>query len=170
VSADAYACAYSIYLHSTPEEVWEALTDPGRTAVYWAHHNVSDWRAGSVWEHRRADGSGIADIAGTVLEGRAPSRLVLTWANPRDATPVAGVAAPPRGGRRREPSRVTFDLEPHRALVRLTVMHENLASPAERDALTAGWAAILSNLKTYLETGQPLPDPPWEALPGFVRR
>jgi len=161
-----FTCVSAVYLRSTPDRVWEALTDPDRSATYWAHHNVSAWKAGSPWEHRRADGSRIADIAGTVLECQPPTRLVVTWANPVDGTSVAGTAA--RGTE--EPSQVTFDIEPHRDIVRLTITHEGLPEPAVRDALAAGWAAVLSNLKTYLETGHPLPQPPWEMLPGFVRR
>jgi hypothetical protein len=42
------------------------LTDPGQSAAWWAHGNISDWRPGSVWEHRRLDSS-AADVAGTVL-------------------------------------------------------------------------------------------------------
>ena len=53
--------------------------------------------------------------------------------------------------------------------MRLTVTHGDLAREDERDALAAGWAAVLSNLKTFLETGRPLPAPPWDMLPGFVR-
>ena len=59
---------YVTYIESTPERVWDALTDADLTAEYWGHSNVSDWQAGSPWEHRRVDGSGIADVAGTVLE------------------------------------------------------------------------------------------------------
>jgi uncharacterized protein YndB with AHSA1/START domain len=57
---------------------------------YWGHSNISDWQAGSGWEHRRTDGSGIADVAGTVLESVPPLRLVLTSdapAPPRRAAP-----------------------------------------------------------------------------------
>src|SRR5689334_23955431 len=43
------------------------------------HSNVSDWQAGSPWEHRRVDGSGIADVAGTVLESTPPRRLAMTF-------------------------------------------------------------------------------------------
>src|SRR4051812_37680653 len=57
---------YVTYIESTPERVWEALTDADLTAAYWGHHNVSDWRPGSRWEHVRTDGSGIADVVGTV--------------------------------------------------------------------------------------------------------
>lgn len=162
-------CVYSIYVHGTPDDVWNALTDPDRSLAYWAHHNVSDWRAGSPWEHRRADGSGIADIAGTVLESEPPIRLVLTWADPHDGTPVAGLPPTPEGAAR-EPSRVAIELEPHHHIVRIAVTHDRLASDAERDVLAAGWAAVLSNLKSYLETGSPLPTSPWEMLRGFVRR
>ena len=51
---------------ATPERVWQALTDADLTAAYWGHGNVSDWQAGSPWEHRRTDGSGVADVVGTV--------------------------------------------------------------------------------------------------------
>jgi hypothetical protein len=53
-------------------------------------------------------------------------------------------------------------LEPHGGIVRLTVTHEDLTDEAERDEAAAGWAAVLSNLKSFLETGRPLPEVPWE--------
>ncbi len=59
---------YVTYIQSTPEKVWHALTDADLSAEYWGHSNVSDWRVGSPWEHRRTDRSGIADVIGTVLE------------------------------------------------------------------------------------------------------
>ncbi|QLH27456.1 metalloregulator ArsR/SmtB family transcription factor [Streptomyces sp. Rer75] len=140
--------SYVIYIESTPEKVWHALTDADLTAAYWGHSNVSDWQPGSAWEHRRTDGSGIADVVGTVVESVPPERLVTTWAAP---------GAEPAGG----PSRVTFEIEPHEEIVRLTVTHENLADEAEREEAAGGWAAVLSNLKSLLETGSPLPREPW---------
>ncbi|MEU1805581.1 metalloregulator ArsR/SmtB family transcription factor [Streptomyces sp. NPDC019937] len=140
--------SYVIYIESTPEKVWHALTDADLTAAYWGHSNVSDWQPGSPWEHRRTDGSGIADVVGTVVESVPPERLVTTWAAP-DAEPASG------------PSRVTFEIEPHEEIVRLTVTHENLADEAERRQAAGGWAAVLSNLKSLLETGSPLPREPW---------
>ena len=147
--ADKPDFIYVVYIQSTPERVWQALTDAGLTTQYWGHSNVSDWRAGSGWEHQRTDGSGLADVAGTVLESSPPARLVMTWAAPGEDLP---------GG----PSRVTFDIEPYRDIVRLTVSHDNLAGDAERDDAAAGWAAVLSNLKSLLETGHVLPQRPWE--------
>jgi uncharacterized protein YndB with AHSA1/START domain/DNA-binding transcriptional ArsR family regulator len=139
---------YVTYIESTPERVWEALTDAELTAAYWGHSNVSDWHVGSSWEHQRTDGSGIADVVGVVVESDPPTRLVTTWAAPGDE---------PAGG----PSQVTFEIEPYGDIVRLTVTHENLLDEVERDAASAGWAAVLSNLKSLIETGRPLPQEPW---------
>ncbi|MEJ7584257.1 MAG: SRPBCC domain-containing protein [Acidimicrobiales bacterium] len=110
---------------------------------------VSDWQPGSSWEHQRTDGSHTADVVGRVLESVEPQRLVTTWAEPG-------------GGGHEEPSRVTFDIESHGGIVRLTVTHEDLADDADRADSAAGWAAVLSNLKSFLETGHALPQPPWE--------
>lgn len=143
------AFVYVIYVESTPERVWHALTDPEMTAAYWGHSNVSDWQEGSRWEHQRADGSGIADVTGTVAESRPPLRLVTTWAEPGEQEGTG-------------PSQVTFAIEPYQGLVRLTLTHENLADEAERNKAAGGWAAVLSNLKTLLETGHVLPAVPWE--------
>ncbi|MFI0816592.1 ArsR/SmtB family transcription factor [Streptomyces sp. NPDC021098] len=147
-AAERPTYSYVIYIESTPEKVWHALTDADLTASYWGHSNVSDWQPGSAWEHRRTDGSGIADVVGTVVESVPPERLVTTWAAP---------GTEPAGG----PSRVTFEIEPHEEIVRLTVTHENLADEAERKEAAGGWAAVLSNLKSLLETGSPLPREPW---------
>ncbi|MFB6889969.1 SRPBCC domain-containing protein [Kitasatospora sp. NPDC056327] len=135
------------YLHATPQRVWHALTNADESALYWGHRNVSTWQPGARWEHQRADGSGTADVVGTVEVSERPERLVTTWAEP---------GADPAGA-----SRVTFRLEAHRDLTRLTVTHDALADEAERADAEAGWSAVLSNLKTYLETGHPLPQEPW---------
>jgi uncharacterized protein YndB with AHSA1/START domain/DNA-binding transcriptional ArsR family regulator len=143
------AFVYVTYIESTPEKVWHALTDADLTAEYWGHSNVSDWQVGSAWEHQRTDGTGAADGVGTVVESVEPKRLVFTWGAPGEE-------------RADGPSRVTFDIEPYVEIVRLTVTHENLADEAERDESAAGWAAVLSNLKSILETGHTLPQTPWE--------
>jgi uncharacterized protein YndB with AHSA1/START domain len=141
MTTDKPTFVYVTYIQSTPERVWHALTDADLTAEYWGHSNVSDWQAGSRWEHRRLDGSGIADVVGTVLEATPPRRLVMTFG---------------------EPSRVTFEIEPYHDIVRLTVTHENLPSPDDLRAAAAGWPAVLANLKSLLETGHTLPQAPWE--------
>ncbi|PKW16973.1 ArsR/SmtB family transcription factor [Saccharopolyspora spinosa] len=139
---------YVIYIDSTPEEVWNALTDPDLTARFWGHSNVSDWAVGSQWEHQRTDGTRTADVVGTVVESSPPTRLVLTAAMPGQDRPNG-------------PSRITFEIRPHGEIVRLTVTEENFADDSERDEAAGGWAAVLSNLKSLLETGSPLPQEPW---------
>jgi uncharacterized protein YndB with AHSA1/START domain len=142
---------YVTYIESPPERVWDALIDADLTARYWGHSNVSDWQAGSRWEHRRIDGSGIADVTGTVLEAAPPSRLVITFEAPGESDES------PHG-----PSVVTFELEPYHEIVRLTVTHENLADADAVEAVAAGWPAVCANLKSLLETGHVLPRAPWE--------
>jgi uncharacterized protein YndB with AHSA1/START domain len=139
---------------------------PNLTERWWAHHNTSDWQPGSPWQHRRLDGA--IDIAGHIIHSEPPTRLGLTWANPDDGSPVAGLA-PATSSTRQRPSTVHLVLTTSGDVTRLHVTHEDLVSPSEAAALAAGWAPVLSNLKTFLETGEPLPTPPWEILTGFVR-
>jgi uncharacterized protein YndB with AHSA1/START domain/DNA-binding transcriptional ArsR family regulator len=145
---DKPSFVYVTYVRSTPVKVWDALTDPELTAEYWGHSNVSDWQAGSAWEHQRTDRTRAADVAGKVLESSPPWRLVMTWSDP--------------GADTDDPSIVTFDIEPYEDIVRLTVTHENLAGEADCTAKASGWAAVISNLKSFIETGHALPQAPWE--------
>ncbi|WP_121010570.1 ArsR/SmtB family transcription factor [Saccharothrix australiensis] len=137
---------YVTYIRSTPEKVWEALTDADLTATYWAHRNVSDWQVGSAWAHRRADGSDVDDVVGEVLVSDPPNKLVTTWRDPADDSWT---------------STVTYLVQSYGGTVRLTVTHEGLDAPA-RAQVAHGWPAVLSNLKSLLETGGALPMPPWE--------
>ncbi|WP_433673329.1 ArsR/SmtB family transcription factor [Nocardia sp. CA-136227] len=139
---------YVTYIRASAEQVWKALTDADLTAQYWGHTNVSDWQEGSRWEHRRVDGSGKLDVVGTVLEADQPTRLVVTFEDsPQEE---------------RSPSVVTFLIEPHQDIVRLTVTHENLPNEEMLQGISSGWPAVLANLKSLLETGAVLPQAPWE--------
>jgi uncharacterized protein YndB with AHSA1/START domain/DNA-binding transcriptional ArsR family regulator len=146
--ADRPSYVYVTYIESTPERVWDALTDADLTAQFWGHSNVSDWQVGSGWEHVRVDGSGIADVVGSVLAADPPRRLTITFDGP--------------GSQADEPSRVTFDIEPYHEIVRLTVTHENLPDQEALDAVSRGWPAVCANFKSLLETGHVLPRAPWE--------
>ncbi|MEU3562428.1 SRPBCC domain-containing protein [Kitasatospora sp. NPDC006786] len=136
------------YLRATPERVWHALTNADESGLYWGHRNVSTWLLGAPWEHQRTDGSGTADVIGTVEAVDRPHLLVTTWAGPQEQHAAF-------------PSRVTFELQGWQDLTRLTVTHVDLADEAARADAEQGWSAVLANLKTYLETGHPLPQQPW---------
>jgi len=142
---------YVTYIRATAEQVWQALTDADLTAQYWGHENVSDWQPGSSWEHRRADGSGVVDVVGKVLAAEPPHRLVITFEDSPDSE--------------REASVVTFAVEPYQDIVRLTVTHEKLPNLEMLGGISQGWPAVLANLKSLLETGDVLPQAPWEMDP-----
>lgn len=135
---------YEIYVASSAEIVWKALLDGEFTRQYWEHENVSDWKPGSTWEHRRADGGGVR-ILGEVLEASPPNRLVITWADPLDRLQKA------------RHSRVTFEIQPVADMVRLTITHEDLEPGSDMERkIKQGWPRVLSSLKSLLETGRPL--------------
>ncbi|MEW2504139.1 ArsR/SmtB family transcription factor [Amycolatopsis sp. CA-161197] len=139
---------YVTYIESTPEKVWEALTDAELSGQYWGHRNESDWQPGSRWEHVRVDGSGIVDVYGDVVEAVPPKRLVTRWFDPTKEDT-------------QEPSRVTFDIEQYEAIVRLTVTHEDLPDEQARRDIGRGWPSVFANLKSLLETGHVMPNAPW---------
>jgi uncharacterized protein YndB with AHSA1/START domain len=135
---------YVTYIMTTQEKVWAALTDAELTARYWERSNVSDWKVGSTWTHGFRDQA--PDVVGEVLEADPPRRLVTSW------SPASKVDDPTRR------SRVTYEIEALGEKVRLTVTHTELTEEGLRD-ISRGWPAVLSNLKTFLETGRTIPDP-----------
>ncbi len=142
---DRATFVYVTYIAAKPEAVWKGLLDGEFTRQYWDHENVSDWKAGSTWEHRRLDAARTVDVLGEVLEADPPRRLVISWAWPKD-----------KGVRDRH-SRVTFEIEKVAEMARLTVTHSDLErDPDMRDKVTSGWPRVLSSLKSLLETGRPL--------------
>jgi uncharacterized protein YndB with AHSA1/START domain len=148
---------YVTYIATTPEKVWQAMVDTEVMRQYWIgpsadceRVNVSDWKPGSRWEHQRLDAARTVDMTGKVVESDPPRRLVYTWARPAEAEDAS------------KHSRVSIDIEPQgNGIVRLTVTHEDLErDPQMLTGISGGWPRVLSNLKTLLETGRPLPRPP----------
>jgi uncharacterized protein YndB with AHSA1/START domain len=137
---------YVTYIQTTPEKVWAALQDPEMTKQYWGlHKNVSDWKAGSRWTHQDYETNAVR-VTGQVLEAEPPKKLVVSWGHPEGSPGAA-----------EQPSKVTFLIEPFMGTVRLTVMHDELVEGGvTMKGITQGWPAILSSLKSLLETGQPL--------------
>jgi len=139
---------YVTYIASTPEKVFKALTDTEATAKFWFGNAVtSDWKVGSpVAFHRE----GKLILSGKVIENDAPRRLSYTF------TPHHG----PHDGS--DTSRVVMDLEQQKNQVKLTVTHDDFAPGSTVFAsISNGWPLVLSNLKSYLETGTTPLYAPW---------
>jgi len=143
---------YVSYIATTPDTLWSALTEAAFTKQYWfGRRPESDWRAGSPIRFWYDDGHGL-DVSGEILEASPPRRLSYTWRLEYSDE-----------FRREGFSRVSFDLEPKGKLVRLTVTHDRLGTNDQlNEGLRKGWPAIVSSLKSLLETGEPLAISPAE--------
>jgi len=135
------------YIRTTPERLWQALTDPEMTPLYFHGTRVrSDFEVGSSIEYMlTGDSETFAVVCGEVLEAEPGRRLVHCFSFTRleDA-----------------PTRVTYLLEPLGETVKLTVKHEEFEGETETfEDTREGWPPILSGLKTLLETGRPLEIP-----------
>lgn len=136
---------YVTYIRTTPEKLWEALTSAAFTREYWwGMFLESDWREGSPWAMKFADGR--PNTTGTVIESDRPRRLVLDWHNEYNVELVGNDLA-----------RASFDIEAMGEMVKLTVIHE--AQPKLLEAVSGGWPKVLASLKSYIETGKALPNP-----------
>jgi uncharacterized protein YndB with AHSA1/START domain len=133
---------YSVFIRATPEQIWDAITKPEFTERYF--HGVRI----EVRDGRRF--SAVRDIAWDeeVLECDPPRRLVHRWISGYDPELAA-----------EDPSRVTWEIEPQEhGTSLLTVVHDRLeGAPKTAEGVSGtGWMLVLSNLKTLLETGEPL--------------
>ena len=137
---------YTIYIAATPAQVWEALTTAELSRRYFFGNAVEvDLKVGGAFIVRAADGS--LHIGGEVFECAPPRRLTVTFN-------VKWPALIEKLG----PTLVTYEIEPAGNAVRLT-MTESHDRPIDDDILSGGrqgWPAILSGLKSLLETGEPL--------------
>jgi uncharacterized protein YndB with AHSA1/START domain/DNA-binding transcriptional ArsR family regulator len=138
---------FEIYIRTTPQRLWEAITDPEIRAKYnFGAGVVSDWKPGSHLE-MGSPKAGMLLGEGEVLEVDAPRRLVHTM------TALWGEDVKSEGA-----SRVTWEIEPVGDSCRLMVTHDQLREGANEE-LYGGWPMILSGLKTWLETGELLTTP-----------
>ncbi|MFB4319738.1 ArsR/SmtB family transcription factor [Actinomadura sp. 21ATH] len=156
MSDDAFV--YTTYMKTTPERLWQALTDPAFTVRYWGVTFDTDWAPGSTMIWQENDRKTI-DPEQVVLESDPPRRLSYTWHTPTaEWAEAAGVGADVLARLRDEKrTRVTFDIEPRGDMVKLTVVHDGFQpGSVMRGMVGEGWPELLSGLKTLLETGDTL--------------
>jgi uncharacterized protein YndB with AHSA1/START domain len=140
---------YVTYIEATSEEVWDALTNGDLTEEYFFGSRVhSEWKEGSPITYSR--GNKVTDW-GEIIKYDPKRELSFTWHNKWDEA------------HRKTPTMATFTLKEMNGTVKLTLRHEHLVDTdivEEEDTFVGfnnGWPAILSNLKTLLETGRALP-------------
>jgi uncharacterized protein YndB with AHSA1/START domain len=140
------ATVYTIYIAATPEKVWQALTTAEFSRKYFFGFAVeAELKVGGTFIIRTPDGS--VHIDGEVIECDPPRKLTITWnVNWPGLVEKLGLTL------------VTYEIEHAGEAVKLT-MTESHDRPVSDDILSGGrqgWPAILSSLKSVLETGQPL--------------
>lgn len=136
---------FEIYIKTTPELLWQAITDGAMTEKYYYGTRAnSEWKPNSPYTYNTPDGTVMLD--GMVIESDPPRRLVTTF-NPH-WMPDAGEFPE---------SKVTYEISPTGETCKLTLIHEDLVpGNPMTDGIRQGWSEILSGLKTLLETGEPL--------------
>lgn len=137
---------YEVYIRTTPDKLWQALTDPEISKQYFYGGSVlSEWRPGSSYALRDGDGD-VNMLEGKVLEVDKPRKLVHTFLAVHDDEQ-----------RKERPSRVTWQIEPLGEVCKLTVTHDDFDGETKTyKSVQSGWGPVLSGLKTILETGKPL--------------
>ena len=136
---------YTIYIKTTPEKVWQALTTSESSKYFFGNSVEVDQRVGGAYIVRTADGA--LHVSGEVIECEPPKKLTVTFN-------VNWPALIEKLG----PTLVTYKIEPAGDAVKLTLTEAH-DRPLSDDILSggrSGWPAIMSSLKSLLETGEPL--------------
>lgn len=136
---------YATYIKTTPERLWQALTDGTMTKKYYFSGTVtSDWKNGSPY--RFIGPKGELQIEGKVVESNPPRKLVTTFSAVWDEDVKKDKA-----------SMVTFEIEPMGEVCKLTVVHSGFeGETATYHQVVGGWPLIAAGLKSLLETGEAL--------------
>lgn len=136
---------YVTYIRTTPEKLWQALTQPEFTQRYWMQtRQESAWKPGASWRLLNLEGKAIN--SGEIIEIEPPRKMVFTWR--KETNPEIKAEGF---------SRVTYLLEPQGAAVKLTILHE-MDKPGSKllQSVSNGWPLVLASLKSLIETGEPL--------------
>jgi uncharacterized protein YndB with AHSA1/START domain len=135
---------YVTYIAAPPEKVWEALTKPDISEKYWFGYRVAaDGKPGDFMT--ATNPTGKLAHRDPILESDPPRRLVYAW------KPLYKDLPEERA------SRVTFELAPFKGQTRLTVIHDEFEEGSRiYEMISKGWPAVLSSMKSFLETGRGL--------------
>jgi uncharacterized protein YndB with AHSA1/START domain/DNA-binding transcriptional ArsR family regulator len=141
--AETTTHVYEIFIRTTPERLWQALTDGDLTAQYYFNTRVENiTAAGQDYRYTGPDGNVM--LSGRVIESDPPRKLVTTFV-------PAWVENPPE-------TTTSFEITPEGEVCKLTLRHEGLlVGDAMTNGVQDGWARIFSSLKSLLEAGEPLP-------------
>ncbi|MBV9689942.1 MAG: SRPBCC family protein [Ktedonobacteraceae bacterium] len=137
---------YEIFIRSTPERIWQALTDGDLTQKYYFGCRVeSDWKVGSTCNYYGPKGT--IDLEGKIVEIEPQQRLVTTF-EPKWFPPSE-----------EKPSILTWEIQPMQVVSQVKLTHAEIDDASfEAGQLHMGWLYCLSSLKSLLETGEGLPD------------
>lgn len=155
---------YTTFINTTPEKLWQALTEPAFTREYWGGLAlISDWKAGSPVHLQYTPDSEPEDHGQVVLEAEPYHKLSYSWHRFQPAhAEVFGWTESQFAEHAKEPqSKVTFLIEKTDRKSKLTVMHNNFEPGSTMHKAisgqlkeSGGWPELLSDLKTLLETGK----------------
>jgi uncharacterized protein YndB with AHSA1/START domain/DNA-binding transcriptional ArsR family regulator len=136
---------YQLFIRTTPERLWQALTDGEFTQQYYFNTRVeSTWEPGSSYRYTYLNGD--LALEGEILEIDPPRKLVTTFKPTWDQRLAEG-----------SPSTVTWEIVSMGEVCKLSLIHEGVDPETFASAgLDLGWTQVISGLKTFLETGQPL--------------
>ncbi len=144
MAASKEGFVYQTVIASTPDKVWKALTSAEFTRTYWFGRSVeSDWKVGSPVTITTPEGA--VEVRGKVLEVEVNKRLSYTWGS----------------GTSTDDTTVVFELTAMGPLVKLQIRHDIDMDGAGAQQAANGWTFILCGMKTFLETGNPMPAIPW---------
>jgi len=135
---------YQTIIATTPEKLWAALTTAEFTRQYWFGRSVeSDWKPGSPVTITTPEGN--IEVKGKVLAVEVNKRLSYSWGS----------------GTSTDNTTVVFEITAMGPLCKLLITHDIDLGESTAQQAASGWTFIVSGLKTWLETGKPMPSIPW---------
>ena len=151
--------SYVIYIETSPDQLWKALTQPEFTRLYWGVGLQSDWTEGATiyWHDDRDPDGTFVDLGMRVLAADPGRALSYSWHTylPEDGKTFGWTDAELTEACQ-ERSTVSFRIDQSGSMAKLTLVHDDFDRPDSKmlESIRDGWPSVLSRLKTLLETGR----------------